>query len=84
MRWRIWSGRRLSDIAAEPRGFWREVTGDSQLRWIGPEKGVIHLATAALVNAVWDSVGPRRGQAAVEARRRHDPDSSSGASTFGT
>ncbi|HEY1518879.1 MAG TPA: enolase C-terminal domain-like protein [Solirubrobacteraceae bacterium] len=47
-------GRRLSDIAAEPRGFWREVTGDSQLRWIGPEKGVIHLATAALVNAVWD------------------------------
>ena len=48
------TGRRLSDIAAEPRGFWRELTGDSHLRWIGPEKGVIHLATAALVNAVWD------------------------------
>jgi L-fuconate dehydratase len=48
------SGRRLSDIAADPRGFWRELTGDSHLRWIGPEKGVIHLATAALVNAVWD------------------------------
>jgi len=46
--------RRLSDLAADPRGFWRELTGDSQLRWIGPEKGVIHLATAALVNAVWD------------------------------
>jgi L-fuconate dehydratase len=46
--------RRLSDIAGDPRGFWREVTGDSHLRWIGPEKGVIHLATAALVNAVWD------------------------------
>ncbi len=46
--------RRLSDIAADPRGFWRELTGDSHLRWIGPEKGVIHLATAALVNAVWD------------------------------
>ena len=30
------------------------LTGDSQLRWVGPEKGVIHLATAALVNAVWD------------------------------
>jgi L-fuconate dehydratase len=30
------------------------LTGDSQLRWIGPEKGVIHLATAAVVNAVWD------------------------------
>lgn len=34
--------------------FWRRITGDSQLRWIGPEKGVIHLATAAVVNAVWD------------------------------
>jgi L-fuconate dehydratase len=47
-------GRRLSDLAAEPRRFWRELTGDSHLRWIGPEKGVIHLATAALINAVWD------------------------------
>src|ERR671935_207706 len=47
-------GRRLADVAADPGRFWREVTGDSQLRWIGPEKGVIHLATAALVNAVWD------------------------------
>jgi L-fuconate dehydratase len=32
--------------------FWRHITGDSQLRWVGPEKGVIHLATAAMVNAV--------------------------------
>src|SRR5262245_25829863 len=35
-------------------GFWRRLTSDSQLRWIGPEKGVIHLSTAAVVNAVWD------------------------------
>jgi L-fuconate dehydratase len=47
-------GRRLADVVADPRRFWREMTGDSHLRWIGPEKGVIHLATAALVNAVWD------------------------------
>ena len=47
-------GRRLEDIVADPGAFWRRVTGDSQLRWIGPEKGAIHLATAALVNAVWD------------------------------
>src|SRR5690348_7321384 len=47
-------GRRLSDVAADPGRFWRTVTGDSHLRWIGPEKGAIHLATAALVNAVWD------------------------------
>ena len=51
---RLVQGRRLGDIADDPRGFWRELTGDSHLRWIGPEKGVIHLATAAFVNAVWD------------------------------
>src|SRR3954470_25080440 len=47
-------GRRLADVAADPGRFWRQITGDSHLRWIGPEKGVVHLATAALVNAVWD------------------------------
>lgn len=48
-------GRRLDDITTEMGRFWRELTsGDSQLRWIGPEKGAIHLATAAIVNAVWD------------------------------
>ena len=40
--------------AIASRAFWRDVTGDSQLRWLGPEKGVIHMATAALVDAVWD------------------------------
>src|SRR5690606_4850103 len=35
-------------------GFWRKITGDSQLRWLGPEKGVVHLATGAVVNALWD------------------------------
>jgi L-fuconate dehydratase len=47
-------GRTLEDITADMAGFWRQITGDSQLRWVGPEKGVIHLATAAVVNAVWD------------------------------
>jgi L-fuconate dehydratase len=47
-------GLDLDDVRADPAAFWRHVTGDSQLRWLGPEKGVIHLATAALVNAVWD------------------------------
>jgi L-fuconate dehydratase len=50
----LFVGRRVADVAADPGRFWREVTGDSHLRWIGPEKGVVHLATAALVNAVWD------------------------------
>ena len=47
-------GRNLEDITADMAGFWRDVVSDSQLRWLGPEKGVVHLATAALVNAVWD------------------------------
>jgi L-fuconate dehydratase len=47
-------GKSLESITAGMAGFWRTITGDSQLRWLGPEKGVIHLATAALVNAVWD------------------------------
>jgi L-fuconate dehydratase len=47
-------GQRLSDITADFGGFWRRLASDSQLRWLGPEKGVIHLALAAVVNAVWD------------------------------
>lgn len=47
-------GRSIESFAADMAGFWRHITGDSQLRWLGPEKGVIHLATAAVVNAVWD------------------------------
>src|SRR4051812_1408936 len=47
-------GRELEEIVADGAAFWRGLTNDGQLRWLGPEKGVIHLATAALVNAVWD------------------------------
>ncbi|MBI1842824.1 MAG: L-fuconate dehydratase [Verrucomicrobia bacterium] len=47
-------GRTLESFTSDMAGFWRHITGDSQLRWIGPEKGAIHLATAAVVNAVWD------------------------------
>ncbi len=47
-------GRTLESIAEHFGAFWNEIAGDSQVRWLGPEKGVIHLATAALVNAVWD------------------------------
>jgi L-fuconate dehydratase len=50
----IVTGVTLETICADMAGFWRRLTADSQLRWIGPEKGVIHLSTAALVNAVWD------------------------------
>lgn len=47
-------GLELDWITQDMGRFWRHVTGDSQLRWIGPDKGAIHLATGAVVNAVWD------------------------------
>ncbi len=47
-------GRTIASIADDFAAFSRCLTDDSQFRWLGPEKGVIHLATAALINAVWD------------------------------
>jgi L-fuconate dehydratase len=47
-------GRSLEDLFAVPVEFWRSLVHDPQLRWLGPEKGVIHMATGAVVNAVWD------------------------------
>jgi L-fuconate dehydratase len=47
-------GLTLEQVAADMAGFWRALVHDSQLRWLGPEKGVVHLAAGALVNAVWD------------------------------
>jgi len=47
-------GLELEWIREDPARFWRRMTGDSQLRWVGPDKGVMHLGTAAVVNAVWD------------------------------
>jgi L-fuconate dehydratase len=47
-------GRSLEEITSDMRVFWRSLTSEDQLRWLGPEKGVIHLATGAIVNAVWD------------------------------
>ncbi|XP_053268842.1 mitochondrial enolase superfamily member 1 [Pleuronectes platessa] len=47
-------GKSLQEIVSDFRGFYRLLTSDGQMRWLGPEKGVIHLATAALLNAVWD------------------------------
>ena len=44
----------LRDITEDWGKFWKYVTGDSQLRWLGPDKGAVHLATGAIVNALWD------------------------------
>jgi len=47
-------GKSLNSIVSNFGEFWGEITQDSQLRWVGPEKGVIHLATGAIINAIWD------------------------------
>jgi L-fuconate dehydratase len=44
----------IDSLMASPVDLYRKLTGDSQLRWLGPEKGTVHLATAAVINAVWD------------------------------
>jgi L-fuconate dehydratase len=55
-------GLDLDWVRADGARFWRHMTGDSQLRWIGPEKGVIHLAMGAVVNAVWDLLAKEAGK----------------------
>lgn len=47
-------GQRLEEIVADFGRYWDRLTNDGQLRWVGPEKGVLHLATAAVINALWD------------------------------
>ncbi|MCP4194021.1 MAG: fuconate dehydratase [Planctomycetaceae bacterium] len=45
----------LESITTNFAQFWRELTtGDSQLRWLGPEKGTVHMAAGAIINAIWD------------------------------
>ncbi|MBN9053461.1 MAG: fuconate dehydratase [Shinella sp. 65-6] len=55
-------GLDLDWVREDPGRFWRHVTGDSQLRWIGPDKGAMHLATGAVVNAVWDLLAKEAGK----------------------
>lgn len=55
-------GLSLEEITSNFAAFWRRLTSDSQLRWLGPEKGVVHLATAAIINAIWDLWGKQQGK----------------------
>jgi L-fuconate dehydratase len=56
------TGLELDWIAENPGRFWRHMTSDSQLRWIGPDKGAMHLATGAVVNAAWDLMAKAAGK----------------------
>jgi L-fuconate dehydratase len=52
----------VAEFADNPGAIWQRLAGDSQLRWVGPEKGVIHLATAAVINALWDLYAKAEGK----------------------
>ncbi|MFF4799026.1 L-fuconate dehydratase [Streptomyces sp. NPDC001351] len=52
-------GRSVDEVCADPGAVYRDLIGDSQLRWLGPEKGVMHMAIGAVVNAVWDLAAKR-------------------------
>lgn len=54
-------GRDVDELCGNLGGIYRELQSDSQLRWLGPDKGVIHLALAAVMNAVWDLAARRAG-----------------------
>jgi L-fuconate dehydratase len=54
-------GRAVDATLADLGGVWRELVHDSQLRWLGPEKGVMHMAIGAVVNALWDLKAKRSG-----------------------
>jgi L-fuconate dehydratase len=54
-------GRGVDDLLGDPGGFARSLTGDSHLRWLGPEKGVMHMAIGGVVNAIWDMAARRAG-----------------------
>ncbi|GLH96053.1 enolase C-terminal domain-like protein [Phytohabitans aurantiacus] len=54
-------GRDVEAILDDLGGLWRELVHDSQLRWLGPEKGVMHMAVGAVVNALWDLKAKRAG-----------------------
>lgn len=55
-------GTDLDEVTRNPGQYWRHLTSDSQLRWIGPDKGAMHLATGAVVNAIWDLLAKQAGK----------------------
>ena len=67
-------GLRVEELCADPGSLSRTLIGDSQLRWLGPEKGVIHMAIGAVVNAVWDLAAKREGKPLWQLLADADPE----------
>ncbi|MEU4466093.1 L-fuconate dehydratase [Streptomyces sp. NPDC024017] len=67
-------GRSVEELCADPGSVSRDLIGDSQLRWLGPEKGVMHMAIGAVVNAVWDLAAKRAGEPLWRLLSHADPE----------
>ncbi|MFB7321328.1 L-fuconate dehydratase [Streptomyces sp. NPDC056190] len=67
-------GRLVDDLCGDPGSLFRDLIGDSQLRWLGPEKGVMHMAIGAVVNAVWDLAAKRAQQPLWRLLAEADPE----------
>ncbi|MGW2047101.1 enolase C-terminal domain-like protein [Streptomyces sp. NPDC001858] len=67
-------GRSVDELCADPGSLNRDLIGDSQLRWLGPEKGVMHMAIGAVVNAAWDLAAKRAGQPLWRLLAHADPE----------
>ncbi|MGW0947984.1 enolase C-terminal domain-like protein [Streptomyces sp. NPDC002623] len=67
-------GRSVDELCADPGSLNRDLIGDSQLRWLGPEKGVMHMAVGAVVNAAWDLAAKRAGQPLWRLLAHADPE----------
>jgi L-fuconate dehydratase len=67
-------GRDADELIADMGATWRELVHDSQLRWLGPEKGVMHMAVGAVVNALWDLKAKRAGLPLWELLATTSPD----------
>ncbi|MFE9566345.1 enolase C-terminal domain-like protein [Streptomyces sp. NPDC006487] len=66
-------GRSVEELCADPGSLSRDLVGDSQLRWLGPEKGVMHMAIGAVVNAVWDLAAKRADKPVWQLLAEADP-----------
>jgi L-fuconate dehydratase len=71
---RLVVGLSVDDVLADLGGFWRRLVHDSHLRWLGPEKGVMHMGIGAVVNAVWDLYARRQGLPLWQALSRMTPE----------
>ena len=67
-------GRSVAELVGDLGGTYRELASDSQLRWLGPDKGVEHLAMAAVMNAVWDLAARAEGKPLWQLLVEMDPE----------